>query len=114
GPATSENLDYYYLELRTPLDFDGTLATNSSALSARVLLHVADDRHSRTQRGVHTYLLDMNPVTTGNQGLNDAGLAAGETFTDPAGSLTITAQSVSNTGATIVVSYASGSGGGGS
>jgi hypothetical protein len=111
GPATTENLDYYYLELRTPLDFDGTLG-NSSGLSARVLLHVAEDRHSRTQRGVHTYLLDMNPATTGTQGLNDAGLAAGETFTDPAGGLTITAQSVSNSGATIVVSYASGSGGG--
>ena len=43
------------------------------ALSARVLLHVAEDRHSRTQQGVHTYLLDMNPATTGTQGLNDAG-----------------------------------------
>src|SRR4029079_2375530 len=102
GPANSENLDFYYLELRTPLDFDGTLG-NGSGLSARVLLHVADERHSRTQRGVHTYLLDMNPDTTGTQGLNDAGMTTGQTFTDPAGGLTITAQSVGNSGATIVV-----------
>ena len=33
GSATTENLDYYYLELRTPVDFDGTLG--GSALSAR-------------------------------------------------------------------------------
>jgi len=110
GNATTENLNFYYLELRTPLDFDGTLG-NSSALSPRVLVHVADDRHTRTQRGVHTYLLDMNPATTGNQGLNDAGLAVGQTFTDPAGGLTITAQAISNTGATIVVDYASGGSG---
>ena len=31
----------------------------------RSLIHVADDLHSRTQRGVHTYLLDMTPTTTG-------------------------------------------------
>ena len=43
GGATTETLDYYYLELRTPLDFDGTLAYRSSALSPRVLLHVGDD-----------------------------------------------------------------------
>ena len=40
GGATTENLDYYYLELRTPVDFDGTLG--GSALSARVLVHIAD------------------------------------------------------------------------
>jgi hypothetical protein len=111
GPATTENLAFYYLELRTPLDFDGTLG-NGSALSPRVLVHAADERRSRTQRGVHTFLLDMHPATTGATGLNDAGLTAGETFTDPAGTLTITAQSISNSGATIVVSYADGVGGG--
>jgi MYXO-CTERM domain-containing protein len=111
GPATTENLAFYYLELRTPLDFDGTLS-GGSALSPRVLVHVADERRTRTQRGVHTFLLDMHPATTGSTSLNDAGLAAGESFTDPAGTLTITAQSVTSAGATIVVSYSGGVGAG--
>jgi hypothetical protein len=52
----------------------------------------------------------MNPGTTGSQGINDAGLAVGQTFTDPAGGLSITAQAISETGATIAVSYTNGSG----
>src|SRR5262249_30258400 len=94
---------------RTPVDFDGTLG-NSSALSARVLVHVADDLHTRTQRGVHPFILDMTPSTTGNSGLNDAGLAVGQSFTDPAGGLMITNRGMSNSGATIQVTYTAGSG----
>ena len=62
GGATTENLDYYYLELRTPVDFDGTLG--GSALSARVLVHMAADLQPRTGRGLHTFLLDMAPSTS--------------------------------------------------
>jgi len=109
GSATTENLNFYYLELRTPVDFDGTLG-NSSSLSARVLVHVADDLHTRTQRGVHPFILDMTPSTTGSSGLNDAGLAVGQSFTDPAGGLTITNMAMSNSGATIQVTYTAGSG----
>ncbi|HMF39549.1 MAG TPA: hypothetical protein VKQ32_02585 [Polyangia bacterium] len=109
GSATTENLNFYYLELRTPVDFDGTLG-NSSALTARVLVHVADDLHTRTQRGVHPFILDMTPSTTGSSGLNDAGLAVGQSFTDPAGGLTITNMAMSNSGATIQVTYTAGSG----
>ena len=61
GGATTENLDYYYLELRTPVDFDGTLG--GSALSARVLVHMATDLQPRTGKGFHTFLLDMAPST---------------------------------------------------
>jgi len=110
GGATTENLDYYYLELRTPVDFDGMLG-NSTALSARVLVHVAADLRGRTQRGIHPFLLDMNPSTTGSSGLNDAALAAGATFTDPGGGLTIKVDSVTNAGASITVTYTNGSGG---
>ena len=52
------------------------------------------------------------PVDDGNSGLNDAGLAPNQTFTDPAGGLTITPTAVSNSGATIVVTYTNGSGSG--
>ena len=47
-------LDYYYLELRTPLDFDGTLGNGASALSPRVLLHVGDvAAHADAGRPAH-------------------------------------------------------------
>jgi MYXO-CTERM domain-containing protein len=110
GGATTENLDYYYLELRTPVDFDGMLG-NRSALSARVLVHVAADLLGRTKRGIHPFLLDMTPATGGSSGLSDAALAAGATFTDPAGGLTIKVDSVSNAGASITVTYTNGTGG---
>jgi MYXO-CTERM domain-containing protein len=109
GAATTENLAYYYVEVRTPNDFDGTLG-NRSALTPMVLVHVADDLHTRTQRGVHTFLLDMTPATTGTNGFSDAGLAVGQTFTDPAGGVSITTQSLSATGAVINVTFAAGSG----
>ena len=40
GSAGIDNLDWYYLELRTPLDFDGTLGNGTTTLSPRVLVHV--------------------------------------------------------------------------
>jgi hypothetical protein len=107
GGETTENLDYYYLELRTPVDFDGTLG--GSALSARVLVHVAADLRTRTDRGLHTFLLDMTPTTSS---FTDGAMAVGQTYTDPAGTLSFTLQSVSNSGATIVVNYTSGGSGG--
>src|SRR5439155_10131781 len=100
----------YYIELRTPVDFDGTLAAKSIALSAQVLIHVGAAPRTRTQTGIHTYLLDMNPSTTGSSGLNDAGLAVGQTFSDPGGGLTITNVAMSNAQATIQVTYTTGSG----
>jgi hypothetical protein len=102
GNATTENLAYYYVELRTPNDFDGTLG-NRSALAPTVLIHVADNLRTRTQAGDHTFLLDMTPATTGRTAFSDAGLGVGQTFTDPAGGVSIMVQSLSATGATIVV-----------
>ena len=106
GNATTENLDYYYLEARTPVDFDGTLG-NSRALTPQVLVHMAADLRGRTDRGLHTFLLDMTPSTSS---FSDAALPVGVPFTDPAGGLTITVDSVSNAGATITVEYAAAGG----
>lgn len=102
GGATTENLAYYYVELRTPNDFDGTLG-NRTALAPTVLIHVADNLRTRTQAGDYTFLLDMTPTTTGRTGFSDAGLGVGQTFTDPVGGVSIMVQSLSATGATIVV-----------
>ena len=106
GGATNENLDYYYLEARTPVDFDGTLG--GSALTPRVLVHMAADLRGRTERGLHTFLLDMTPSTSS---FSDAALPVGVPFTDPAGGLTITVNSVSNAGASITVEYTGGGSG---
>jgi len=109
GGATTETLAYYYVELRTPVDFDGTLG-NRSALTPSLLIHVADDVHSRTQKGLHTFLLDMTPTTTGSRAFNDAALPVGATFTDPAGGVSITATAVSATQATVTVDIQGGTG----
>src|SRR5262245_26825443 len=102
GSATTENLDYYYLELRTPLDFDGTLAYGSSALSPRVLMHIAAAPPSRSGRGLHTFLLDMQASTSS---FSDAAFTVGQTYMDPGGGLSITVQAVSMQSATIQVTY---------
>lgn len=109
GTATTETLAYYYVELRTPVDFDGTLG-NRSSLSPSLLIHVADDVRSRTQKGLHTFLLDMTPNTTGSRAFNDAALPVGSTFTDPAGGVSITATAVSATEATVTVDIQGGTG----
>ncbi|MEO8211725.1 MAG: hypothetical protein ABI560_00960 [Myxococcales bacterium] len=108
GSATTETLDYYYVELRTPLDFDGTLG--GSALTPRVLLHIANDLKDSAARAIHPYIIDMTPTTST---FTDAALAVGQTYTDPAGGLTITATAVSATEATIKVDMANGTGGAG-
>jgi MYXO-CTERM domain-containing protein len=110
GGATTETLSHYYVELRTGQDFDGTLG-NRTALAPQVLVHIGGDVRGRNQRGLHTFLLDMTPATTGRTGFNDAALAAGKTFSDPAGGLNITVTAVSATQATINVEIPGGAGG---
>src|SRR4029079_6078117 len=60
----------------------------------------------RTGRGLHTFLLDMNPSTSSFDGMT-----VGQTFTDPVGGVCFTLQAMSNSGATIVVDYSSGGSG---
>jgi MYXO-CTERM domain-containing protein len=110
GGATVETFSHYYVELRTPQDFDGMLG-NRSAMAPQVLVHIGGDRRSRTQRGLHTFLLDMTPTTTGSTGRADSALGVGKTYTDPAGGLSITVQAVSGTQATVNVQIANGVGG---
>jgi MYXO-CTERM domain-containing protein len=110
GGATVETFSHYYVELRTGQDFDGTLG-NRTALAPQVLVHIGGDRRTRTQRGLHTFLLDMTPTTTGTTGRQDSALAAGKSFSDPAGGMTITVQSASMASATITVDVAAGTGG---
>src|SRR5205085_2884331 len=106
GGATVENLAFYYVEARTPTGFDGTLG--GTALAAQVQIRAGDDLRARTQRAVHTYLLDMTPNTATSR--TDAALPVGQSFSDPAGGITITNQAVSANGATIRVEITGGTG----
>jgi hypothetical protein len=112
GAATIETLDYYFVELRTSLDFDGTLG-GGTALSPRILLHIANDIVASTKRAIHPYIIDMTPNTTTGvaAGFGDAALAVGQTFADPAGGVNITATAVGPTQATITVEIAGGTAG---
>ena len=110
GMATVETFSHYYVELRTPQDFDGMLG-NRSTLAPEVLVHVGGDLRARSERGLHTFLLDMTPTTTGRAGFADAALGVGKTFSDPAGGLDITVMAVSATQATIAVNMPGGTAG---
>jgi hypothetical protein len=101
GLATVENLGFYYLELRTPRGFDSTIRT-----SPTVLVRVAEDFRDRTDRGRHTWILDMDPTTR-----TIDGLGAGKSFTDPAGGVTFQVISASMDSATIQVTVPNGTGG---
>src|SRR6185295_2830739 len=102
GDGGTDNLAFYFVELRTGVDFDGTLG-NRTALAPQVLIHAAADVRARNQSGLHTYLLDMTPATAGSAGFSDAALGAGQTYTDPAGGVSITVSSVSSQQAVIDV-----------
>ncbi|HEX6273929.1 MAG TPA: MYXO-CTERM sorting domain-containing protein [Polyangiaceae bacterium] len=138
GDRTTQ-LAYYNVELRAPIGaFDGS--TNGPMVPS-VLVNAAPDwrvfgqggggRGRGNTRGEHIWLLDMAPTSTGTgtgggrgggRGGNGTGhaLALGQTYTDPAGGVSITTEAVSETSATIRVDITAplpplgGSGGGGS
>jgi MYXO-CTERM domain-containing protein len=120
-------LAYYNVELRAPIGaFDGS--TNSPMVPS-VLVNAAPDwrvfgqggggRGRGNTRGEHIWLLDMAPASTGAGGGSGRGgggrpngsghaLAVGQTYTDPAGGVSITTEAVSATSATIRVELAPG------
>jgi len=93
-------LTSYYLELRTNIGFDSNLPT------PQVMIHAGGAPVLPNQTGVaglRTWLLNVGTPPT-------PGLVAGQSFTDAATGLTITAVSVDATRATISIDYAAGSG----
>jgi hypothetical protein len=100
GLMTVENIEYYYLELRTPRGFDDTIRT-----SPTVLVHVAEDFRDRMDRGRHTWILDMDPSTR-----TIDGLGAGKSYTDPAGGVSFKVVALSQDAATIEVTMPNGTG----
>jgi hypothetical protein len=86
-------LTHYYLEMRAPLGFD-------SGLGPMILVSIGPDLPAANRAAPYVYILDTNPGTTT---LNDAGLTAGKSYSDPAGGLTVTVNSIDNTSASVTI-----------
>jgi hypothetical protein len=94
GTAT---VNQYYVELRTARGIDGALAGGVPVVQIRASADVAPP----TQTGAHTWLLDMAPG-----GTTFEGLTVGQSFSDPAGGVTIRVDALDANGATVTVTLA--------
>ena len=74
-PERMSSLTNYYLELRTPVGWDGQL-------TPRVLVTIGGALKEAKRSGGRNWLLDMKPETATR---SDAALAVGQTFEDPSG-----------------------------
>jgi hypothetical protein len=99
GSATNDALTHYYLELRTKRGVDTSLTTS-------VHVRVSGDFRGRTQPGLHTWILDMDPSSSTFNGLGLNG-----TFRDPAGNLSFTVTELDENHATINVEMQANGGG---
>src|SRR5262245_10951077 len=104
GGTRNTQLQYYLVELRSPLGFDG----GTRPMKPVVLINAAPQfsvlqAGMRRGRGDHIWLLDNNPATTSARDGTDYALPPGQTFTDPAGGVSITVLSVTADGANIQV-----------
>lgn len=103
GQATNDTLTHYYLELRTKRGVDGPLTQS-------VQVRVSGDFRGRAQRGaLHTWILDMNPTTTGSSSFE--GLGVGGVFKDPAGGVEFTVTEMDANHATVQVTMEANGGG---
>jgi hypothetical protein len=100
GPSGITTLTHYYVEFRSSHGFDRMIAPT-------VQIRASGDVRMRTQRGFHTWVLDMNPATTTVDGLAPAAASP-----DPAGNIKITVESMDAQKASIKVEITGGAGGG--
>jgi hypothetical protein len=96
GSSGVTELTHYFLEFRASTGID-------KGLTPSVQVRVSGDIKMRTQRGLNTWFLDMNPATSTLDGLT-----AGGTFTDPAGSVKFTIDAIEPTKATVRVEFQGG------
>src|SRR5262249_34836088 len=88
--------DWYYIEHRQAIGFDGDLAGNTNIVSG-VVIHSGSEASADT-----SYLLDMTPATAS---WFDPALGVGQTFQDTDSGATISVLSADSGGATISVAY---------
>jgi MYXO-CTERM domain-containing protein len=102
GGAGVDTLTSYYLEYRTSVGFD-------KGMTPQVLVHTGTNpvgMSGQTRGAPHTWILNAS-----NKGLTtQPGLLAGNSFSDPAGGLTVTVMSMDANKAVIQVDYTGGSG----
>jgi hypothetical protein len=94
-------LKNYYLEYRGPWGYDSSTARNPT-----VLVHAGDDIHAANRTSTWSWLLDMNPMTTNAFD----GMTVGQTFNDPAGSISFTLMSADTTKAVVQITIEGGTG----
>ena len=99
GSPSTDMLTHYYLELRTKRGVDASLTTS-------VHVRVSGDIKGRADRGLHTWILDMDPATS-----NFDGMLAGKTFSDPAGGVSFTVTELDENHATVSVTMTANGGG---
>jgi hypothetical protein len=102
-PVTGKRT-WYYVEARQAIGFDAFLSGFANVING-VLIHTGTEGN-----GDSSYLLDLTPssqLLTTKDWLDPA-LTAGESFTDPVAGVTITADSVTATGAAVTVMYSGG------
>lgn len=100
GTATVVNLSKYYLELRTKTSIDGKEA------GPFVLVTVGGDVPASNKTSEFTWVLDMDPTTPKTA----EGMTAGKSFSDPAGGVSFSVQSIDATHATVDVTVTASSG----
>jgi hypothetical protein len=100
-------LGYYYVELRAPRGMDAGLKN----LAPSVMVYAGPDFVNGSARGApYVYLLDQTPEGGNSPNLVNSGLTAGQTFTDPAGGVSIKVNSVSQDKAEVLVTLDGASG----
>src|SRR5581483_6626423 len=88
--------DWYYVEHRQAIGFDGDLAGNTNVVSGVII-------HSGSEASLDaSYLLDMTPATSS---WFDPALGIGQTFQDPDAGVAISVLSADSAGATVSISY---------
>lgn len=91
GPMLSN----YYLEMRGPYGFDGTL-------KPQVVISIGAGLPSTTTAAPYNYVLDMTPEARAD--LTNAGLmTVGQSYSDPLGGLTIKLDAIDATSATVTI-----------
>jgi hypothetical protein len=93
-PTTGKST-WYYVEFRRPLGFDGFISGNNNLMNG-VMIHMGTDSAG------YNYLLDLTPDTSS---WSDAALDTGRSYNDSSSNVTISTLSVSNSGASISVTF---------
>jgi hypothetical protein len=94
--TTTGKKTWYYVEFRRPVGFDSFISSNGNVMNG-IIVHTGTEGYS-----VDDYLLDMTPETSS---FSDSALVIGRSYNDPNINMTITPLSVSNTGASVNVSF---------